>query len=90
MARPQVLGAVLTAMLMLAPAAFAAEAIRVEARPGGVVGPGLGPNAVQFDEAQVRVATTEAHGAGLRVSASVFSKSQPPKKRTTTRVPVVA
>jgi len=40
MARPQVLGAVLTAMLMLAPAAFAAEAIRVEARPGGVVGLG--------------------------------------------------
>ena len=40
MARPQALGAVLTAMLMLAPAAFAAEAIRVEVRPGGVVGLG--------------------------------------------------
>ena len=40
MARPHAIGAALTGILMLAPAAFAAEAIRVEVRPGGVVGLG--------------------------------------------------
>jgi len=34
MARPHAIGAALTGILMLAPAAFAAEAIRVEVRPG--------------------------------------------------------
>lgn len=36
---------------------------------GGVVGPGLGPNAVQFSEEEVAIAATEAHGAAKTVAA---------------------
>ena len=36
---------------------------------GGVVGPGLGPNAVQFSEDEVRVAAAEAHGAAKTLAA---------------------
>ncbi len=36
---------------------------------GGVVGAGLGPHAVQFSEEEMRVASEEAHGAGLRIAA---------------------
>ena len=36
---------------------------------GGVVGAGLGPHAVQFSEEEMRIATDEAHGAGLKIAA---------------------
>jgi imidazolonepropionase-like amidohydrolase len=36
---------------------------------GGVVGPGLGPNAVQFSEEEVRIAAAEAHGAAKTLAA---------------------
>lgn len=36
---------------------------------GGVVGLGLGPNAVQFSEEEVQIGVVEAHGAGLTVVA---------------------
>ena len=36
---------------------------------GGVVGPGLGPDAVQFSEEEVRIAAAEAHGAARTLAA---------------------
>ncbi len=36
---------------------------------GGIVGPGLGPNAVQFSEEEMSVAAGEAHGSGLTIAA---------------------
>ena len=45
-----------------------ADLVKVMAS-GGVIGPGLGPQAVQFSEGEIRVAATEAHGAGLTLAA---------------------
>ena len=36
---------------------------------GGIVGPGLGPHAVQFSEEEMSVAAGEAHGSGLTIAA---------------------
>ena len=45
-----------------------ADLVKVMAS-GGVIGPGLGPHAVQFSEEEIRVAAQEAHGAGLTLAA---------------------
>ena len=42
---------------------------------GGVVGPGLGPEASQFTEEELRLGAVEAHGAGLTMAAHAHGEA---------------